>query len=149
MFTQIISKKYLRTLTVLHGALVLGQLLFAGIALLALNGRAMDSEKDDINNMFLVMALLVVGGAIGMGTFLFKTKLKEIQQSNNLRQKLGDYSTALIIRFAMLEAASIFCVVAYFFTCNFIFIGLVLVLVATFVVLRPTKANVLRDLELA
>ncbi len=133
---------------IIHGALTVGQLLFAGVTLIAKNGSEMNPAESDINNMLLVMAVLMVSGGIAMGTFLFKRKLLAIQSSNNLVDKLNDYSTALIIRFALMEAASLFTIVCYLLTSNYIFIGFAVIIVVTFIVLRPTRANVLRDLEL-
>ena len=148
MYTQIISKQYLRTLTIIHGALTLGQVLFASITVIANNGKEMDPTQATTNNMLLVMAILMVGGGMALGTFLFKRKLIAIQQSNNLVEKLNDYSTALIIRFAMMEGPSLFCIIAYLLTSNYLFLVLAAVVLTVFIILRPTRANVLRDLEL-
>ncbi|MFM7021557.1 MAG: hypothetical protein ACKOXB_01160 [Flavobacteriales bacterium] len=148
MFTQIISKEYLRTLMIIHGALTVGQLLFAGVTVIANNGKEMDPAQEQLSNMLLIMAVLLVSGGIALGSFLFKRRLKQIKDSNNLVDKLNEYSTALIIRFALMEAASLFCIVGYLLTSNYIFLCLAAIIVVMFLVLRPTKASVLRDMEL-
>lgn len=133
---------------IIHGALTVGQVLFAAITLIAKNGKEMDPSQSETNNLLLIMALLMVSGGIALGTIFFKRKLKAIQESNNLVDKLSDYSTALIIRFALMEAASLFCIVGYLLTSNYIFLGFSGIVLILFIVLRPTKANVLKDLEL-
>ena len=148
MFTQIISKQYLRTLMIIHGALTVGQVLFAGVTLIANDGKEMDPTQSESNNILLVMAILMVSGGIAMGTFFFKRKLAAIQASNNLVDKLTEYSNALIIRFALMEVASIFSIVGYLLTSNYIFLGLAAVIIVFFIVLRPTRTTVLRDMQL-
>jgi hypothetical protein len=148
MFTQIVSKKYLRTLVVLHAVLALGQLLFLAIALIGKNGHSVEQSQVDTNRMLLLMALLMVAGSIAGGIYMHKRKVLEIRMNNNLRQKLDEYTISLIIRFALMEVASIFCTVGYLLSSHYLFVFFTLVVLVFFVVVRPTKGNVLRDLDL-
>ena len=148
MFTQIVSKKYLRTLVALHAVLAFGQLLFLAIALIGKNGHSVEQSQADTNRMLLLMALLMVAGSIAGGIYMHKRKVLEIRMNNNLRQKLDEYTISLIIRFALMEVASIFCIVGYLLSSHYLFVFFTFVVLVFFVVVRPTKGNVLRDLDL-
>jgi hypothetical protein len=81
--------------------------------------------------------------------FIFKQLLNNIAQKNTLREKLMAYQSALIVRYALLEGASLFGIVCYLLTGNLLFLLISGGLVLYFVTIRPTKSSIQNDLNLS
>jgi hypothetical protein len=62
--------------------------------------------------------------------------------------KLVNYRAALIVKLALLEAPSFFTVIAYLLTGNYIYLGIVLILLIVFLLYTPTKEKLINELEL-
>jgi glucan phosphoethanolaminetransferase (alkaline phosphatase superfamily) len=139
---------FFRTITLIHLALAIGQVLF-GIVVLSLNKRIIINIRDTHDPMVYLVPLMAITCFILSG-FLFKKVLSSgIKPGSTLKQKLVIYQTALIIRLALLEGPSLFGIVAFFLTGSLFFLIISATLVAYFIYIRPTRNTIEEILELS
>jgi divalent metal cation (Fe/Co/Zn/Cd) transporter len=142
------TQQYFKVLTILHYALITGVLLFALIAF-ALQSLNMFGENEELRNVFLyIVPLVALGGVIG-GSMMYKKQVNEIKNKNSLAEKLEAYRAIFIMRDALLEGPSLFAIIAYLLTGEILFLALTGSLVAIFILVRPSKDKLAKDLELS
>lgn len=144
------TQAYFRNLTILHAALMLGQIIMAaGIYFLFNAGKApiFGAEAAGQNWVYIVGGLTII--SVLVSAQLFNTKIKQLRNLKNLPAKLNAYRSATILRYAFLELPSLAAILLYMQTNNLlllIFTGLILLL---FIAYRPTKERLITDLELS
>jgi len=134
-----------KALPIIHLALLMGQVLFAVVAYFITPQKGFSVNGND--PFIFVGPALAIGGFIG-GNLIFKQTLAKIAPDATLAQKVTAYQTAFIIRAALLEGPSLFCVVAYMNSGNLFFLFVMALIVVYFITLRPTKDKVVADLNL-
>jgi hypothetical protein len=143
----ITSKQYFTTLTVLHGALLMVQVIFAAVAYyLVSTGQFPVSQ--DLEGLLKIVAVVALGVGIGTSIFISKALLSSTRKKVALKDKLKDYQRVLLIKWALLEAPSMFCIVGFLLTGSYFILGLVGPVLILFVLYRPTPAGAVMDLEL-
>jgi len=140
-------KSYLKVNSIIHLALFMGQLLFGVLVMLEVPQKGIDITNT--NNPFLFVVPVVAIGSLILSTILFKKNLGMAINNPTLKGKLMGYQTALITRFAPLEGASLFGIVAYLQTGNLLFILITGLIMLYFLSLRPTKDRIANDLNLS
>jgi len=138
---------FLKTITIIHAALLIGQILFAGFAFFITNS-AVINLKPNGDPLFFVVPFITVAGLIA-GIFISKNKLAGMNDTNSLDEKLAIYQTTSIIRYALTEGASLFGIVTYLITGNLLFLLITGLNILYFIWLRPTKLKVEDDLNLS
>lgn len=140
-------KQYFITLKIIHSALVIGQIVFAGIIhYIVETGNS--PQYADLTNPLLLLAVFITFGGLFGANFIYRTKLKNILPSSKIQKKLFDYRVAIILHYSILETPSLFAGIAYFLTANYLFLIFALVIVVYFFINSPGKEKVNRDLNL-
>jgi uncharacterized integral membrane protein len=88
-------KQLFLAMQIIHFALIVGQLLFAGIFIFLVNNNY-SSALNEYDNVFLLLAIVITFGALYGANFIYKLKLKAILPDKPVQDKLVDYRTALI-----------------------------------------------------
>jgi hypothetical protein len=91
-------KTFLKTITIIHAALTLGQILFV-IAAFTIAKNTFLNTKPANDPFFYIVPLLALAG-ITAGSFLFQQQLKTLPDKNSLKEKMTGYQTAFITRCA-------------------------------------------------
>jgi divalent metal cation (Fe/Co/Zn/Cd) transporter len=141
------SAGYFKSIKIVHLALVIGVVFFALVSVfLQINGFGTLGELIN-NGLLLIIPLLALIGIFG-SNFIFKKRLRKIVDKTNLNEKMEDYRSALILKFALIEGPSFFAIVAYLLTGNYIFLGTAVVLIIVFLIYTPSRTKFISDLEL-
>ena len=141
------SKEYFKGLSILHGALAIGQVLIGGI-LYYISG---DEDENAINLLQIftyVVPLLLVGGLLG-STFLSKRLIEKAKSLPDLKDKLGSYRGALIVKWALMEGPTLIAMMAFFLTSNLNFLIMAGAMLAFFVTTNPSISKTIQDLSLS
>jgi len=142
------SQEYFTTLTIIHAGLLFGQVVILGI-FYYLVATKQTNLNEELNDAFQIIAPIFVVGGLILSSFLSKQRLNSIKSKPDLKYKLSAYRTMLIIKYATLEAPSLFALVCFFLTGNFLFIGLSGILIVYFAIIRPSRYKIVNDLELS
>jgi divalent metal cation (Fe/Co/Zn/Cd) transporter len=143
---KLTPKAYLNTLAFIHGALLVGILLFTVYIYATSEGFSVGFPKD--NNVFVYLVPTIAVLSYFISNYLFYKQLKEIAKLNSLKGKLILYLKACIVRFAFLEGAAIFSIIAYRLNNNIFYLVISLLLILYLFKLRPSKNQVISDLGL-
>ncbi|HTF81940.1 MAG TPA: hypothetical protein VL947_09450 [Cytophagales bacterium] len=141
------SKQYFNTLSLIHIALLLGQLAFAVVVYVMHADKSPEETTQDPGVYRILVPSLAVFGFIA-STFLPEARLKSLRGSKDLGYKLAGYRTMLIIKYALLEAPSLFALVIYLLTADYLFLGVASALIIFFIINRPSKDKLMSSLEL-
>ncbi len=145
---KITSRQYFKTARVIHMALVVGIVLFASVASFSMSGQDMTTGYDSKANMFYILVgFLGLWGLFG-GEYIFKIQLKRAKSQPQLTQKMVQYQSANIIKYALIEGVALFSIVAALMTSSvwfLIFAGFLVLVLASY---YPSVEKAIRDLEL-
>ena len=145
LYSDVTAKNLFKTMRIIHLALLAGQVLFAGVVFFLNHSTVISLDTSEI----LVIVAPVMGVAAFVGSIVFfKNQLQSVKDRATLKEKMGAYQTALIVRFALLESASLFNLVCYFITQNFLFLLIAMLMIIYFVVAWPTVNSAESDLDL-
>lgn len=139
-------KSFLNTLSILHLAFFGSVLGLAIVSYVLVENHTLDIETIDLT-FFTVVLVLSLFGVLG-GNIIKKNVLETAKSKNSLREKLGIYQTASLIRYATLEAPAFLAIVFYILTEQFLFLLIALALMFYFISLRPTKSRITSELLL-
>lgn len=141
------SKQYFTTLSIIHFALVAGQVLFMGVLLYMQSNGGTEVESGADTSFMLIATLAMAGILVGM--FITRNRLASIEQGSELKDKLAQYSTTLIIKYALLEGPSLVALVFFLQSGNYYLLGISAFLIIFLIINRPTKEKALSDLPLS
>ena len=140
------SSQYIKTLSAIHLGFLLAISSFAmlGIALATTWGVRFDYAEDPF--VFVVPILAITG--IALSNFMFKKQLESIEKSSTLKQKLGAYLTASVIKYALIEAPALLGIVVFNISENVLFLIIGVAVLFYLLMQRPTKEKLINDLNL-
>jgi hypothetical protein len=142
-------KPAIKALILVHTAMLVGQLLMAGI-MYFLVSRTNAPLNPQLDKTLQVIALVLAIGGGYAAFFLFKQKVKPLQISDvSINEKLITYRTACIIKYTLLEAPAIFCFIAFFLTHNLAFLILGGILLLVFAGQKPTVTLITYDMNVS
>ncbi|UOE47733.1 hypothetical protein MTO98_25305 [Mucilaginibacter sp. SMC90] len=133
-----------KTLSIIHMALVAGQTLFAAVTFII----PKNPVKSAGNDMLVYIVPIFAVSCFIASHMLFLKLLGNIKSDATLKAKLMAYQSATIVRLALLEGPSLFAIVGFLLTGKLILIGISVVLIAYFIYLRPSRQKIEDDLTL-
>jgi hypothetical protein len=137
----------IKTMQFVHGALLAGQVLFAGVAY-ATGTKAVYFNARDTKDIFFFVAPLLAFGGIIAGFFLFKQLIGRLSNKPDLQSKVTGYQAAFITRAALLEGPSLFNIVAFMLSGNLFYLFISVMLMLILLRSRPTVNLIADDLQL-
>lgn len=129
-------------------ALIIGQLFFLAIAIYLVINKVTGFGEANLDDVFIFVIPIFAVTSIGASYFVFKGKLNKLKESPSLEQKLVEYRSAQIIRWALLEGPSFLTIIAFLLTGQFLFVGIVAVIIMFFIPTFPNRSRFEKDLEL-
>lgn len=141
------SKTFFRTLTIIHIALLFGQLVFLSVALFL----KLSSDTIITNGFsfpFSVVVPLLVIGCLVASKVVYAITTKQAQSKDGITDKMQIFYVATIIKLALLEGPSLFTIVVFLLTGEVYFLIFTLILVLTFIFSKPNREKAIADLKL-
>jgi len=141
------SKEFFKELRILHLALLVGQLLIAGILYYITTGekKKMDFDSGDISSYF-VPSVIVVG--FMASSFIFKKLVVKAKSMDNLKDKLGAYRSASIVKWALLEGPALIGIILFFISNNLTFLIMGVAMIVYFATTGSSIEKTIEDLSL-
>ncbi len=130
----------LKSLQFVHRIMLLMQLVFMGILItLQVTGNT-QTPAQQLNVTLQVVAIALSVLSYFTGTRRFQKSIAQIKESSlPAATKFAQYRSASILLWAILEGPTLFCMVSFFVTSNYAFIGLATVLLFFFFIFGPNK----------
>ncbi len=139
-------KLALKTLKVLHSAFCLSILVFSVVVYFVTDDHSF-FNTEGMNALYYgipILAVLLIYGSKGV----YANALSKIPNDMPLEQKISNYSTANIIRYAMIEGPAFLCVAVSFMSGSLLFLIIALCILLYLYSIKPTKAKLIEDLNL-
>ena len=138
--------KFIKTLSLIHLAMLGGMLLFIAIAYLQTESTQLSFDYE--NDIFFFLVPLLTIGGVTASFFLPNKTMQALSSESSLREKLTTYQTSSIIKYATLEGPSLFAIVSYLQTGNMYYLIFAGALIIYFFNLKPSKFKIEMDLKL-
>jgi hypothetical protein len=142
-----IAKVFLKTLTIIHVAIVAGPLVFLWVTYAQERATPFALEIGD--SMFTYFIPFLTVASIYVGNMLARKKLKEAKAKTTLQEKLTAYQTLCIIRYALAEGTALLAIITCGNESNLFYLVFAIVLIAYLVYIRPTKDKIITQLDLS
>lgn len=140
--------QYVPSLKIIHIALIIGQLVFAGVVIL-LDSNGTAGMAKDLSNIFLFLALLFTGGGIFGSRAFYKSRIALITPDMLFEEKLSNFRIAIITKYAILEAPSFIAIVGFLITANYLILLFAGLVIAVFVMEAPSLEKISLELKLS
>ena len=136
--------QYLTALRILHGAMVMGLLMFMVIIHFVLKPEQQDNSALFVNIMAGFLAI-----CIALSYWLYGQRVAAVKTEPNLSAKLAGYRSASIIKFALLEGPSLAAMVFYMVSGNIVLLGIAALGTMVLAINHPTAIKIKTDLDLS
>lgn len=135
----------MNTLTLLHMALTAGPLI---VGLIFYSSTPIQEYKDIQGDIAIYIFPLI--GLMGFlsSMYMFKALTKNVENKPSLQEKLANFQSASLIRYALLEGPALLNLVWFSTTGNLLFLTVAGVLILLLFLQRPTKLKIDRELQL-
>jgi len=143
---QTTPRKFLKTLSIIHMALLVGPLLLG--AFLFLNTKIIPTDVQNSDDVFIYVLPLL--GMIGIfaSKFLYQRFLRALVNKKSLREKLAGFQSASIIQYALVEGPAFLNLAWFGVTGNSLYLTVAGVLLIYLFIVRPKATQVIDDLQL-
>ena len=142
---------YIRVLKILHLALMAGQLLFIVIMFSSVYFQRINTfTLANISGEILIAMIIIAALAYLFANSLFNKKLAIIRETNlDVPQKLENYRSANVIRWALIEAPVILCCIFFFVTGNYYILLIAVIMIFLFYSTRTGTEKTINDLQIS
>lgn len=142
------SKEFFRSIQIIHFALMSGVIMLGIFSFyFHYSGLEMEDGKELNSGLIYVVPVFAIAGIVA-SNLVFKQKLNDCRAKSILKDKMTNYRSALIIKFALIEGCSFFALIAYLLTGNLIYLGFAGLLLIVLITYWPSKEKTIIDLEL-
>jgi hypothetical protein len=141
------NASYFTSLSILHIAFLVGQLIFAGVASFLVFSNAVPPSLEDSVALQVAAILLAIGGLVA-GQMLYNKRVNEAQAAQTTDEKLATFRAVFIMKDALLEGPSIFALVIFLLTGKMLYLCVSGALILWFALQYPYRSKVLSELSL-
>lgn len=136
-----------RGMAIIYFAMMAGQVLFLFLSLALVTTGKVQTDPE-LRNLFLIMVPLFVLFGFLVGNLTGRRLLMQAREAGAQEEKLNNYRTSMLMRYACLEAPSLLAIVAFLLTGERMFLGFTGMILFYFVSLFPSEMRIINDLEL-
>ena len=140
----------IKALLILHRALLIGQALFLVIVTIINFTDTTETTSSLRSYPSQITLLCIAVGVAGYlaGNVLFRKKLEQINSDpKSLSERFNDYRAASIIRWALCEFATLFCIILFFVSRIDVLLLVAVALVVLFLTSAPSLTKTASDLN--
>jgi hypothetical protein len=141
------SKKFFRTLSIIHIAMLAGQIVFLAV-ILNLNMTSGNVSTEGLSFPFSLVVPILTVACIIASNLIYRNRIKQSGTENEITSKMQYYYLGTIIKLALLEGPSLFSIIVFLMTGELYFLIFTLILIMTFIVSRPSRQKAINDLKL-
>lgn len=136
----------LRALSIIHIAMVAGQLIFFGVIFFIQKstGGALLGNTDEMGILLQVLPILALM-PLPAGFFLYNLKAKEAMQIEENEKKLALYKSGFILKLAIIESSVFLSLVGFLLTAAPFFWIIFLIGIAVMVLSKPSISKLMSD----
>jgi hypothetical protein len=140
----------MKKLQTLYRALLMGQVLFAAVAVFIRTQGVFSNVTEDVSRILQVVAVVFAFTSIWAGMSVYRKRVAALKDKDiSTEKKIGEYTGISLMKWAMTEGPALFCMVGYLLTGNWSFIGLGAIVLFVFAGYAPQKSKIIAELGLS
>ncbi len=140
----------LKAIILVHISMLIGQVIFAAIAVFLLSQKFGTPQKIEYDRIFQLIAITLAAIGFLLGTKNFKKQIRASRDSSETPQKKFEaYRKASIILWALLEIPCLLGIVFFYLTANYAFIILAAAIIFLFAIFGPSKQKIMMYLNIS
>lgn len=143
------STEYFNSIFLLYFVLLAWQIVILSILFYVRNFSWDTWDAMESQDIFVIIALLASIASVFTSILMSKAQLPKIQETTDLQAKLALYYKSLLMRFVLLEWATIVSIIFYFIDWNSILLILSLIMIAVFAVNKPSREKIIESINLS
>ena len=141
-------ESFFKTLQRLHLFLIVGVVLFLSITIYLVESGGF-GEDEEMNNVFQYVVPILAMICIVASRSMFIKRKESLQSAKTLHDKTEGYQAALIVKWALIEGATMFAIIAFMLTSNYAFATIAFIMLLYLFLQRPNMESALEDLNLS
>lgn len=138
------SGDFIKGITLLYAVLLLSQIAFLCISIWEI----VPERDDDYDRQFQIADAIAFIVCLVGSYLIFNNRVKRARKPRGIREKLVTYKSGLYIQWIILELLSLFSIVSYIMTGDFLFIFTSAFSIIVFIINRPSINRACDDLNL-
>lgn len=143
------NQSTLKSLSILHKALLFGQIMFVAIAMFLKYSGNFPSLLSHLDQILQLSALILSAASLFIGSSLFKKKVQQLRDSaEDIKNKATAYRSVCITQWALIEVPSLFSISCFILVGNYAFLALAGALILWFALTAPSKMKIMLLLRL-
>ncbi|MFN3872254.1 MAG: hypothetical protein ACK4R9_04575 [Ignavibacterium sp.] len=142
------ASEQIKAVQIIFFALLTGQIIFLFIAVFLVQSSNVVPDE----NLFLILFvvdLLIIAPAIVAGPMFYRSFISRVKPKMSLSEKFNLYKQGTIIKLALVEAPTIFSIVAYMLTGSLVFLILAIGVLVLFFQHKPTIEKFANDFDIS
>ena len=142
-------KEFLKAMRIIHLALAAGIAVYIIITIFLVYSGGMGFKEEGFTEMFMIVIPIFVLSALVASVVVVKRKLEALNKNyDSFEEKVAEYRSILIIKYALIEGPAFFAIVAYMLTEEDLFIIAASIILGYLILLRPSKSTIAKDLNM-
>lgn len=137
-----------RSIQIIFAALLLGQLIFAGVVYFLIQSGEFPPQAEN-GKLFANLILVVLAASVGAAWLLNQFLGSRAIQEGDLRLKLGRYQQRVLLRLALIEGGNLMGIILTLLTGNVQNLAYMVLGLAMFLLFRPNIGELARDYGLS
>lgn len=140
-------KNQLKITNIIFLSLTLGMLSFFLIIIVLIQNKE-NSNADELDKIFTFIVPLIGLIMMFISRVIYNQMISKFPSGGNILQKIGNYRTAKIVAWAMIEGACFLAIIATMLTSNYLYVAVFIFLFGYFFLIKPSKESLIRDMRL-
>lgn len=131
----------------IYYALLVGQLLFFAVAFWFSQSQNFTANKE-LDEIFQIIVPVFGFVMMVFSRFLYNKNISAVDESGDVKTKIAQYRTFKIIKWAMVESASMLSLIALMLTGNHLYSAVSIFLIGYFILVKPSKESFVSEMKL-
>jgi MFS family permease len=145
--TELDRNNFMRTMKILHLALIVGPTLFLLISVFLIESGNWDAGLKNYADKIFIGLILLAAGVVVLSRHNFNKSLNTLKSNGeSAENNLDKYRGMLISRWATIEFATLLTIILFFMTSSYYLLFLAVALLIYAYTLRPDSAKISDDL---
>ncbi len=142
------TTEIIKSSLIIFYALLAGQIIFLLISLYLVSANVVQTIPD-LSLILTFTILIFISPLLVVGPIIYRKLIsRNFDSVKSTEQKLILYRQGMIIKLAMVEGASIFSIVSFLITGNFLFVIIAILLISLFFLHKPTLEKFASDFNI-
>jgi len=143
------QKEIIKSSLIIFYTLLSGQIVFFLISLYLVSAQVISSNSN-LSLILIFTLLFFLSPLLVVGPIIYRKLIsKQYDNIKTVEQKLILYRKGIIIKLALVEGASIFSIVCFLITGNYLFIIIAILLISLFFLHKPSLEKFAADFNIA